>query len=130
MPSGGIRPYLSWSTEEMERHLWAFEKDESEIELALAELAHRKTQAAKDLANKLGRLIKEIRASAAAENIQSLKPETRKYMTGTLERLREKLIDISKRNPLIAFKHSERGATFVRVVDELPDQLFNSLQLV
>jgi hypothetical protein len=42
--------------------------------------------------------------------------------------LREKLIDVSKRNPLIAFKHSERSASFVRVVDERPDDLFVRLR--
>lgn len=57
----------------------------------------------------------------SAENAES-------FMRAEIERLRKQLIDISKRNPLIAFKHSERGASFVRVVDERPDHLFQRLR--
>lgn len=34
---------------------------------------------------------------------------------------------MSKRNPLVSFKHSERGASYLRIVDERPDQLFETL---
>lgn len=128
MATTAARPYLSWSTEEIERHLWALEKNEDELEAVLEELSHRTTQRAKDLARKIGRLRKDAKAGAAHDAVKAMPNETRQFMTKTLERLREKLIDISKRNPLIAFKHSERGATYIRVVDELPDALFEHLQ--
>ncbi|WP_374576430.1 DUF4011 domain-containing protein [Phenylobacterium sp.] len=128
MAADGARPYRSWSTEEIEQHLWAFRKDEGELELALDELSLRKTASAQALAEKLRRLKKAQRAEASKERVDALHPETRRFMLNTLEKLRDKLIDISKRNPLIAFKHSERGATFVRVVDELPNELCKSLQ--
>ncbi|PHV13518.1 DUF4011 domain-containing anti-phage protein Hhe [Chitinimonas sp. BJB300] len=43
-----------------------------------------------------------------------------------LERLRNRLLDLSARNRLLNFSYS-RGKRFVRVVDELPDQLFEVL---
>lgn len=123
--SEDFRPYRSWSTEEIEQHLWALTKDPAELELAQYELSLRTTNAAKILERKLQRMRDEL--SRQAKSASSIAPETRRLMSGTLEKLREKLIDISKRNPLIAFKHSERGATFIRVVDELPDVLFQRL---
>ena len=50
------------------------------------------------------------------------------FLAQAISDLREKLIDISKRNPLISFKHSERSASYVRVVDERPDGLFVRLR--
>ena len=54
--------------------------------------------------------------------------ELQEYLAGRIRALRDKLIDISARNPLIAFKHSERAAGYIRVVDERPDDLFQRLQ--
>ncbi|MBO0903362.1 DUF4011 domain-containing protein [Jiella sonneratiae] len=44
-----------------------------------------------------------------------------------IERLREKLLDLTRRNGLLNFRHS-RGGAFVRVVDELPDVLLARLR--
>lgn len=41
-----------------------------------------------------------------------------------IEGLRPKLLDLTRRNPLIATKFSGRGTSHIRVVDELPDVLF------
>ena len=38
-------------------------------------------------------------------------PKSAAWLRAALARLRDKLIDLSKRNPLVSFKHSERGAT-------------------
>ncbi|TWI55065.1 AAA domain-containing protein [Pseudomonas duriflava] len=43
-----------------------------------------------------------------------------------LERLRSRLLDLSARNRLLSFSHA-RSKRFVRVIDELPDQLFEAL---
>jgi very-short-patch-repair endonuclease/DNA polymerase III delta prime subunit len=43
-----------------------------------------------------------------------------------LERLRSRLLDLSARNRLLNFSHT-RSKRFVRVIDELPDQLFEML---
>lgn len=45
-----------------------------------------------------------------------------------LAELRRSLLDLSTRNRLLNFKHSNRGARFVRVVDEVPSEIFNQLQ--
>lgn len=44
-----------------------------------------------------------------------------------IEGLRPKLLDLSRRNPLISTKFSNRSNTIIRVVDELPDILFFKL---
>lgn len=44
-----------------------------------------------------------------------------------VENLRPKLLDLGRRNPLIATKLSPRSNAHVRVVDELPDVLFYKL---
>src|SRR6185437_5191268 len=43
-----------------------------------------------------------------------------------LEQLRKRLLDLSKRNKLLNFRHS--GKSSLRVVDELPDELFKCLR--
>ncbi|MGH9508370.1 MAG: DUF4011 domain-containing protein, partial [Terriglobales bacterium] len=45
-----------------------------------------------------------------------------------VERYRSKLLDLSSRNPLISFRHSERSRTHFRVVDEIPEVLFSKLE--
>lgn len=44
-----------------------------------------------------------------------------------IDNLRPKLLDLSRRNPLISTKLSARSISFVRVVDEVPDVLYNKL---
>ena len=44
-----------------------------------------------------------------------------------IETLRPKLLDLSRRNPLISTKLSPRSNSHIRVVDELPDVLFYNL---
>jgi very-short-patch-repair endonuclease len=53
--------------------------------------------------------------------------ETTQYVLDSIHALRQKLLDVSLRNPLISFKHAGRSARHVRVIDELPDQLFEKL---
>jgi len=45
----------------------------------------------------------------------------------TIERLRAKLLDLTGRNPLLNYRHSDRARAQVRVIDELPDFLFSRL---
>ena len=46
-----------------------------------------------------------------------------------IENLRTRLLDLSKRNRLISFKHSDRARNHVRVIDELPDVIYERLFL-
>jgi very-short-patch-repair endonuclease len=45
----------------------------------------------------------------------------------TVEGYRRKLLDLTSRNPLISFKHSERSKSQISVVDEIPEVLFAKL---
>ena len=44
-----------------------------------------------------------------------------------IENLRVKLLDLSRRNPLISAKLGPRSGSFAQVIDELPDILFANL---
>jgi len=47
-----------------------------------------------------------------------------KFVSECVEKYRKKLLDTSKRNNLISFRHSERSRQHVRLIDELPDFLY------
>ncbi len=44
-----------------------------------------------------------------------------------LANLRLRLLDLSNRNKILSFKHSDRSRTHIRIIDELPDVLFKKL---
>lgn len=44
-----------------------------------------------------------------------------------LEEMRKKLLDLSLRNNLLNFRHSEKSQAHIRIIDELPDQLYETL---
>ena len=44
-----------------------------------------------------------------------------------IELLRPKLLDLTRRNPLLSTKFSERSNTLVRIVDEVPELLLESI---
>jgi len=46
---------------------------------------------------------------------------------GVIEQFRTKLLDLTGRNALISFRHSERSRSNIRVVDEIPEKLFGKL---
>ena len=60
-------------------------------------------------------------------NEQALNPEQRRQTEQAVAQLRAKLIDLSRRSPLISFKHGGRAASLLRIVDERPDLVFASL---
>lgn len=51
-----------------------------------------------------------------------------KFLSESLEKLRIKLLDFSRRNPLINTSFGGRSNKYIRVVDELPDVLFSRLK--
>lgn len=54
--------------------------------------------------------------------------DNQKLLHQRLVGLREKLLDLSNRNRLLSFKHSDRSRTHIRIIDELPDVLFAKLR--
>lgn len=59
--------------------------------------------------------------------MQSPPDEFIELINARIERLRPKLLDLSRRNPLVSTKLSARSNAVIRVVDELPDILFYRL---
>lgn len=53
--------------------------------------------------------------------------DARRMTEEAVARLRTKLIDLGKANPLISFKHGGRSASILRIVDERPDLLCAAL---
>jgi hypothetical protein len=45
-----------------------------------------------------------------------------------IEKLRSKLLDLSMSNRLLNFKHSEKSKTHIRIIDEIPEVLFDKLE--
>jgi hypothetical protein len=58
----------------------------------------------------------------------SVDPETRRWTEQAVAALRTKLIDLSRKNSLISFKHGGRSASILRLVDERPDLLFAAIE--
>lgn len=57
----------------------------------------------------------------------SVGEETSSYILDSIAALRHKLLDLTARNPLLSFKHSARSFQHLRIIDELPNQLFQNL---
>ena len=55
-------------------------------------------------------------------NSTAINVET-EFLDARFAEIREKLLDLSRRNPLINFKHSQSGTRYIRVVDEVPEFL-------
>lgn len=53
--------------------------------------------------------------------------DERRWTDEAIASLRKKLIDLGKKNPLINFRHSSRGASHLRFVDERPDLIYGHL---
>lgn len=116
--------------------------DRRELKQILEELSHRRTPSAQDLRKKLeGRLQggdrqvmpkaeDERYGEAAAVSENRLPPDDPRvsFATGQIDQLRRRLLDLTGRNPLLNYKFSERARAQVRVIDELPDQLYSELQ--
>ena len=49
------------------------------------------------------------------------------FINSRLDELKQKLLDPSRRNPLVNFSHSGRSMNYLRVVDEVPDILIQKL---
>jgi very-short-patch-repair endonuclease/nuclear transport factor 2 (NTF2) superfamily protein len=49
------------------------------------------------------------------------------FVLRTIQNYRSKLLDLSSRNPLINFRHSERSRSHIRIVDEIPEKLYAKL---
>jgi hypothetical protein len=117
-------------------------RDRRALAAAHAELAQRTTPRARRLYRQLEtRLRTEVDADKPAAlpaergpvrkaGMERSTPPTPQQETARkqIEALRQKLLDPSKRNPLVSFRHSERARGHVRIIDELPDSLLEKLE--
>lgn len=54
-------------------------------------------------------------------------PAIDEFIKNSIQQFREKLLDLSSRNPLLNFRHSERSRSHIRIIDEIPEILFERL---
>ncbi len=112
-----------------------------ELDLILTELRHRNTNAASKLRERVETWISDCKRTATKQGQSVATPESeaksntktpremqaRDWTYQAVAKLRAKLIDLSRKSPLIAFKHTSRSASQLRFVDERPDLLFERL---
>ncbi len=73
-----------------------------------------------------------VQSSAQRVEQEDTPPVSQKHATSIaarLEEMRTKLLDLSLRNTLLNFRHSEKSQAHIRIIDELPDQLYEMLLL-
>ena len=51
----------------------------------------------------------------------------REFTEKVLGAFREKLLDLTRRNRTLNYKHSDRARTHIRVIDEIPEYLFEAI---
>ncbi len=122
------RPLIDQSIDQLKGLYERKRDDTTALSVLRAELALRSTTKSKELHSKVHRRIEEI--EAATKRVYAEKSGSTHaaiYLRRILENLRNRLIDFAKRNPLVSYKHSERGASYLRVIDELPDHLHQAL---
>lgn len=131
-----VRPLINKTAKELSEAVERNRSNPAELELLIRELDHRSTPSARQAAAKARAYMRGNNGddgdggTGGQRDAEAETAEMRQRRAWTLEAiagLRAKLIDLSKRNPLVSFKHSERGATYLRIVDERPDQLFETL---
>jgi hypothetical protein len=62
-----------------------------------------------------------------APPIEPVQSSTDAFVRNVIQQDRAKLLDLTSRNPLISFKHSDRSRSHIRVIEEIPERLFNRL---
>ena len=136
------RPLLDKSFVDLELMAERNWDNRAELDLIRSELVHRTTNAAKMLCYRVEMWIKDCDKAAASKTAKpgTAKPETPKpaakpprhpqmqqWTYEAIAKLRAKLIDLSRKSPLISFRHESRSASQLRIIDERPDLLFERL---
>lgn len=107
----------------------------AELLLVRSELNYRNTNAATKLRSTvdtwLADLAKPTYVSPALKSARvqpdPVSQQAREWTNAAVAKLRAKLIDLSRKSPLISFKHTSRSASQLRIVDERPDLLWKRL---
>ena len=138
------RPLIDKSIGDLEAIAERNRSHEGELALVLQELSHRSTHRARRLERQIAEWAMARKPQTKAEAMSSTamtqnparqaNPAKASVSSRTLSQTadavavqRAKLIDLSRRSPLINFRHSNRSATMLRIVDERPDLLFDTI---
>ena len=107
--------------------------DPAELALLEQELAHRSTQRAQQLKRKIANWQKAFAQTKKDDGQMTLSsemkvdPRVSADTENAVADLRAKLIDLSRKSPLINFRHGGRSASILRIVDERPDLVFETI---
>lgn len=131
------RPLLKHTLDQLRAHVERNQSNEAELELVRSELSHRSTDAARRLKSSIEQMIavlitaKRRGYSTNVEDSEAVKDtisdQVRDWTYEAIAKLRAKLIDLSRKSPLISFKHASRSASQLRFVDERIDTLWEAL---
>lgn len=131
------RPLINMSLDELTAMVSRNFENAAELDLVRCELIHRNTSSARRLLSAVQQQIATIKTSerlgsrdnsSRPEGSQaSPSDEERDQTNEAVAKLRAKLIDLSRKSPLISFKHTSRSASQLRIVDERPDLLWQAL---
>ena len=127
------RPLQTWTIEQLEAAVAAKVRDRKVLDAIVEELNWRPTRAAAELLKRAEAAVNNLvppsdedtSANRRSAKVATPRPEPtaeQVFIVRALQALRDKLIDITKRNPLISFKHSERGV-HVRLINTSLDRL-------
>ena len=131
------RPLFNKSLEDLNEIVTRNLFNLAELDLVRCELIHRHSDGARRLLSGVEQRIATIKTAERkgysdnrddpGVNAPSLSDEVRDWTNEAVAKLRGKLIDLSRRSPLVSFKHASRSASQLRIVDERPDLLWQSL---
>ena len=62
-----------------------------------------------------------------AQQVETNQSSIDAFILEVIEQDRAKLLDLTSRNPLISFRHSDRSRSHIRIIGEIPERLFNRL---
>lgn len=70
---------------------------------------------------------RNLGAPIMPQPIEIVDPGTDAFVLRVIQQDRTKLLDLTSRNPLINFRHSERSRSHIRIIEEVPERLFVKL---
>ena len=117
------RPYFHASIEDLERTFLGAQDDVNVLREIDAELGRRNSDRAMRLRNRVRGRFAEVTRERLSEVDEPTHASAE--VAEALDQIRKRLLDLSRRNTLLNYRHPAKRC--LRIVDELPDQLFSEL---
>lgn len=126
------RPLFNSSIDDLKAMAERNWQNAAELDLILSELKHRNTDASLRLRKVVETWIEDCskvtpKSNASDKSQSNVSDDVKRWTSEAIAKLRSKLIDLSRKSPLISFKHGARSVSQLRIVDERPDLLFEAL---